>query len=153
MSFKWAFKCLSRWFSLGLWELGCAPPQWYRTTLCTTVLPCAPVTCVVHQRPVLCIMVHKGDLCLWEVGVDSKHNQGSQCKFCTNIHFGGAQRSIVLTRWCTRRVHRLWWCTIQCQSLWPVTIYRKLCSKTCSKWSLKWYSRAFIHSVWKVGYL
>ena len=39
---------------VGLWELRCAPPCGYRTTLCSTNLHCAPPTCTVH----------KGDLCL-----------------------------------------------------------------------------------------
>ena len=38
---------------------------------------CAPPTCIVHHRPVLCNIVHKGDLCL-------------------------SQHSFVLIRWCTR---------------------------------------------------
>ncbi len=32
---------------LGLWELHCLPPQWYRTTLCITELHRAPPTCIV----------------------------------------------------------------------------------------------------------
>ena len=34
---------------LSLWELRCAPPQGYRTTLCTNDPCCAPPTCVVHH--------------------------------------------------------------------------------------------------------
>ncbi len=35
---------------VGLWDLCCALPQRYRTTLCTTDLRCAPPTCIVHHR-------------------------------------------------------------------------------------------------------
>ena len=34
---------------LGLWDLCCALTQWYRTTLCTIDLHCAPLTCIVHH--------------------------------------------------------------------------------------------------------
>ena len=37
---------------MGLWELHCAPSTW-----------------VVHYQAALCAMMHKGDLCPWEVGV------------------------------------------------------------------------------------
>ena len=56
--------CLS--VSLGLWDLRCALPQRYMTTLCTTDLHCASPTCIVH-------MMHKGDLCPWEVEVAPRH--------------------------------------------------------------------------------
>ena len=56
--------CLS--IHLGLWERRCAPPQWYRTILCTT--PMAQ-DYIVHHWPALCTMVHNGDVCPQEVGV------------------------------------------------------------------------------------
>ena len=34
-------------------------------------LSCASSNCVVHHQPVLCTMVHKGDLCLSELGLTS----------------------------------------------------------------------------------
>ncbi len=36
-------------FCLGLRDLCCVPPQWYRTTLYTTDLRCAPLTWIVHH--------------------------------------------------------------------------------------------------------
>ena len=39
--------CLS--VCLGLWDLRCAPPREYRSTLCTIDLRCAPPTCVVYH--------------------------------------------------------------------------------------------------------
>ena len=30
-------------------------------------LPCAPSTCIVHHRPALCTMVHRGDLLLYNI--------------------------------------------------------------------------------------
>ncbi len=34
-----------------------------------TGLPCAPSTGIVHHQPAMYTMVHKGDLCAWEVRV------------------------------------------------------------------------------------
>ena len=51
---------------------------------------CAPLTCVVHHQPALCT------------------TRGTYVceKFCIAVHFGGAQCSFVLTRWCTKRFRR-----------------------------------------------
>ncbi len=35
---------------LSFWELHCTPPQWYRTTLCTTDLHCAPWRTKKHHK-------------------------------------------------------------------------------------------------------
>ncbi len=45
--------------------------HWFCPTVCLgfSELCCAPPTCVVHHRLALCTMVHKGELCSWEVGV------------------------------------------------------------------------------------
>ena len=48
--------CLCFCVCAPLWKLHCAPLQQY------TELLCAPSTCIVHHRPALCTMVHKGDL-------------------------------------------------------------------------------------------
>ena len=64
---------------VGLWELCCTPLQWYRAKLCTTDL-------VVYQGA-------QGGPVFEKYGL------------CTNVHFGAAQRSFVLIRWCTR-----WFC-------------------------------------------
>ena len=43
----------------------------------------SPPTCTVHHWPALCTMVHKGGLCLWEVGVTPDIFPG---KLTANIH-------------------------------------------------------------------
>ncbi len=47
----------------GLRDICFALPQWSRTW----GLRCVPLTCIVHYWPTLCTMVHKGDLCPWEM--------------------------------------------------------------------------------------
>ncbi len=54
--------CLVATVCLGLWNLRCAPLQWYGAMLCTINLHCAPPTCDVHHGA-------QGDLLFWEVGV------------------------------------------------------------------------------------
>ncbi len=58
--------------------------QQYKTTLCTTDLHCALVT-----------DLHCASWCTRETYV--------AMGVCTDVHFGGAQCSFVLTRWCTQR--------------------------------------------------
>ena len=74
------FRRISYSVCLGFRELHCAPPSEYRTMLCTIDLRCAPPTCVMHHgcTPPTCV-VHHG------------------------AHFGGAQCTFVLIRWCTRQ--------------------------------------------------
>ncbi len=54
-----------------------------------TELRGTPSTCVVHHQPALCAMVQKGGKSRLTI------------KFCTDVHFGGAQCSFVLNKWCT----------------------------------------------------
>ncbi len=79
-----------------------------------TGLHCAPLTCIVHHRPALCNMVHKGDLCPSDVGVapDIFHFLMGHKEHAKNGHFlsifDGAQEhtmntlaGVGLPIWCT----------------------------------------------------
>ena len=83
---------------------------------------------VVHHCPALCTMVHKRDLCLWELGVASRHfsffdnehaNQGSQCSYVRTYTLVVHNAALY---WLSRSQDDFaWWCTIQrCQSSWYV---------------------------------
>ncbi len=76
--------------------------------LVSTGLRCAPPGCVVHhgaQGGPLSVRSGHG----WIVHIiflwltTNVQIKGHSVQFCTNIHFGSAQRSFVLIRWCTRR--------------------------------------------------
>ena len=110
--------CLS--VRLGLWELHCAPPQQYRTTLCTTDLHCAPWC---KRGTYSSIFVVDNELA----------NQGSQCSsvpmYTLVVHnvalcwLGGAQDGFAcrygpLPRWCTIRCCQFSYPSVS-PSVWP----------------------------------
>ncbi len=107
---------------MGLWDLHCAPPCGFRTTLCTIDLPCAPLGYVVHhvaQGGLMCVRSgghprHTTDTFV----VDNEHaNQGSQCSSVptyTILH--------------VRYQFLLWWCTIHC--CWSQCVCELHCAPT-----------------------
>ena len=64
-----------------------------------TGLSCALSECVVHHRAELCTMVHRGDLCPWEVGVAPDISRFWWNMQRTNGHsvsvFGGVQEHTI----------------------------------------------------------
>ena len=106
---------MHHWPALCTTKLRCAPwstrgtmvvRHFVGTGLCCAPLHCAPSACVVHHQPALCTLVHKGDLCPWEVGLPTTF-------FICTLHSLG--QGYIVHRWpapCTTNLRCAPWCTI-----------------------------------------
>ena len=118
---------------LGLWNLRCAPLQWYRATLCTINLCCAPWCTrgasffrsrghpeVLKMQLCTDQMVHQK---IFHVHVISHHLDGAQCEVVSLALYRRTlcwYTRFISMRWCVRQPWPFLgqWCTMQsCKSV------------------------------------